>query len=55
MPEMVFAFFHQKFGSKAIVEEYIGSLNNTMLHYLKVSFLLAKAVLVIPLLLGRDA
>lgn len=37
MPEIVFAYFHQKFGSKAIVDEYIGSLNNTMLHFLKVS------------------
>ena len=39
MPEIVFAYFHQKFGSKALVDEYIGSLNNTMLHYLKVSFM----------------
>ena len=36
MPEIAFAYFHQKFGSKAIVDEYIGSLNNTMQHFLKV-------------------
>lgn len=36
MPEIAFAYFHHKFGSKAIVDEYIGSLNNTMLHFLKV-------------------
>ena len=36
MPEISFAYFHQKFGSKGIVDEYIGSLNNTMLQYMKV-------------------
>jgi len=37
MPEVAFAHFHQKFGSKAIVDEYIGSLNNTLLQFEKVS------------------
>ena len=36
MPEIAFEFFHQRFGSKAIVDEYVGSLNNTLLHYEKV-------------------
>lgn len=35
MPEIAFAYFHQKFGSKALVDEYIGSLNNTLLRFLK--------------------
>ena len=36
MPEVTFAYFHQKFGSKSIVDEYIGSLHNTLLHFEKV-------------------
>jgi hypothetical protein len=36
MPEVAFAHFHQKFGSKALVDEYIGSLNNTLLQFEKV-------------------
>ena len=36
MPEVVFAHFHNKFGSKAIVDDYIGSLNNTLLQFEKV-------------------
>lgn len=36
MPEIAFAYFHQKFGSKALVDEYVGSLNNTLQHHLKV-------------------
>jgi len=36
MPEVAFAHFHNKFGSKAIVDDYIGSLNNTLLQFEKV-------------------
>lgn len=36
VPELVVAYFHHKFGSKAIVDDYLGSLSNTLVHLKKV-------------------
>lgn len=36
IPEITVAYFHQKFGSRAIVDDYLSSLNNTLLQLKKV-------------------
>lgn len=34
-PEIVFAHFHNKYGQKALVDEYVGSLVNTLTRHQK--------------------
>lgn len=33
VPEVVFAYFHNKYGQKNVVNEYVGSLVNTLTMY----------------------
>lgn len=39
MPDITFAYFLQKYGRKNLVDEYVGSLVNTLEHFREVSLL----------------